>query len=57
LEETYKLEITAGVNTNINRAIISGEDKGTFVLPKGTCFLPIFSTHLERIFYRAIRES
>lgn len=35
LEDKYKLEITAAVNTNINRAIISGEEKGVFTLPKG----------------------
>jgi hypothetical protein len=35
LEDKYKLEITPLVNSNINRAIISGEEKGAFVLPKG----------------------
>jgi len=35
LEDKYKLEITPAVTTNINRAITSGEEKGTFTLPKG----------------------
>ncbi|KAJ3863617.1 hypothetical protein EV359DRAFT_26576, partial [Lentinula novae-zelandiae] len=35
IEEKYKIEIGAAQNTQISRAIATGNDKGFFVLPKG----------------------
>jgi hypothetical protein len=45
VEIEYKLEIGNAQNTQLSRAIASGAEKGTFVLPKGDAPL-LFSRHL-----------
>lgn len=39
VESTYKLEIGAAQNTQLAKAIATGAEKGTFVLPKGAYIL------------------
>lgn len=35
VETKYKVELNAATNTQLSKAIISGAEKGVFVLPKG----------------------
>lgn len=42
VETQYKLEIGAAQNTQLSKAIATGAEKGTFVLPKGKL---IISSH------------
>ena len=41
VEKKYKLEIGAAQTTQLSKAIISGSDKGVFVLPKGKLLLSL----------------
>lgn len=41
VENKYNLEIGAAQNTQLSKAIASGAEKGTFVLPKGLSILHV----------------
>ena len=49
VEDKYKIDVTAAVNTHINGAIARGAEKGDFVLPKGYVVLDlVYITQLTR---------
>ena len=52
VETTYGLELGPAQVTQLNRAISSGAEKGTFYLPKGTPVVVLHSVH-SNLLYRS----